>query len=111
MPSNKELGFDPKWNEQQRIEWYRRKLEELANFSDEMDKTFPPPTDEIMDDCSVIDISDHPLVKIFEHHHKDNYPMYVDSDGTLDSPGLLEIVDLCMKGEVEVLFNKLIKEE
>lgn len=108
MASNKELGFDPQWDDERRQEWYRRKIEQDKKAIDDLRNQL---IDETMDDCSVIDISDHPLVKIFEHHHKDNYPMYIDSDGTLDSPGLLEIVDLCMRGEVEVLFNKLVKED
>ena len=107
MPSNKELGFDPKWNDEQRQEWYRKNLDALRQ---EYERQMKEQEDKEIED-KPIDISDHPLVKIFNHHHKDHYPIYVDSDGTLDSPGLLEIADLCMSPEVEALFNKLTKEE
>jgi hypothetical protein len=49
MPSNREVGFDPKWNEEQRLEYYRSKAEN-SRKENRIDMAIQPePQDNIPD--------------------------------------------------------------
>ena len=73
MPSNREVGFDPEWNEERRLEYYRAKAER------EIKKFKPPDLAKPVIPSQPIRL--HPFDIISRYIKMRDIPMFLDENG------------------------------